>query len=140
MEFKTKFNFGEKVHQIWLDQKKQWVDCEFCSGSGVIVGSNDEERGCPVCYSRRGAYKVIGNEHSIQKVLTIGEIRVEARCDYTPGYDYVFDNYGPQEAYQKESYMCYESGIGSGTIWPADKLFHTEEEAQAECDRLNSAI
>ena len=37
------------------------------------------------------------------------------------------------------SYMCYETGIGSGTIHYEGSLYPTLEEAQAECENRNKA-
>ncbi|KKM60599.1 hypothetical protein LCGC14_1540170 [marine sediment metagenome] len=37
----------------------------------------------------------------------------------------------------KESYMCNETGVGSGSAWHLDRLFATPEEAQAEAERRN---
>lgn len=39
---------------------------------------------------------------------------------------------------KKEKYMCVETGIGGGRVWPVDKLFLTEEDALAECAIRNS--
>jgi hypothetical protein len=70
--------------------------------------------------------------------LTIGDICIRHRQFYR-GYDpdSTFDNYGPQDEERKEAYMCYETGIGSGSIHYVDTLWPTKEEAQTECDRRN---
>ena len=66
---------------------------------------------------------------SIRK-LTIGKISVEytgstsiamphenAKVLSYSGGSYVPSNYGPQEEAYKEVYMCYETGIGSGSLF-----------------------
>jgi len=137
MEFNTKFNFGDKVFQIWFLPEREWKDCGFCGGSGKIYGKDKSESTCPECYGRRGKDIEICKEWKVQNELTIGEIRIESKCEYKPDEESDFTNYGPQEEYYKEVYMCYETGIGSGTLHASDKLFYTEEEALEVCAKLN---
>lgn len=138
MDIKTKYNFGDKVQQIWMTKKTEFKKCSFCDGCGKIYGKDGNEKQCPQCYGRLGWDVQVGEGFAIEKELTIGEVRIEWKCDYKSDSDTPFDNYGDQTEYFKEVYMCYETGIGSGTLWPVERLFPTIEEAQAECDRLNS--
>jgi hypothetical protein len=138
MKIETKYNFGDKVYQIWNTRCKQWEKCSFCGGDGRIIGKDSKSVLCPECYGNKGRNIFIEEKYTIQKQLTIGQVKIKATGKYTTeDRDNFFDNYGDQEESYKESYMCYETGIGSGTVWPVDKLFPTEEEAQTECDRLN---
>jgi hypothetical protein len=68
--------------------------------------------------------------------LTIGQVRKEVT--FSPGIEgkSMFSNYAPQSG-DEEQYMCVETGIGSGTLHNADKLFRTKEEAETEASRLN---
>lgn len=68
--------------------------------------------------------------------MTIGQVRKEVTN--SPGVDgeEMFHNYMPQKS-DKEQYMCIETGIGSGTLHDADKLFRTKAAATAEAKRLN---
>jgi len=69
--------------------------------------------------------------------LTIAEIRIKTRAEDPVGIDPTFDNYGPQEGFYEEKYMCKETGVGSGTVHDGSTLWPSKEEAQAECDRRN---
>lgn len=136
MRINTKFNFKDKVFKIWFSNIKEWVPCGFCGGLGIIYGKDNVKKSCPECYDRKGSYTIKGKEWSVDCTLTIGEVRVEKRCKYADKYS-DFSNYGSQDKSYKEQYMCYETGIGSGTMWPVDVLFKTSDEAQAECDKRN---
>lgn len=136
MKIETKFNTGDVVHNIFYGQIREWEECGFCAGSGRVEGKNGESTTCPECYGRRGDNRVVKTEYTLKGTLTIGEVRVLYRCERKDA-DSVFDNYGPQEELKEETYMCYETGIGSGTLHNSDHLFSSAEEAQAECDRLN---
>lgn len=69
--------------------------------------------------------------------LTIGKVTVEITD--SPGMDdeETFDNYKPQRG-RKESYMCVETGIGSGTVYTLGEHIFTTREAceQANAERL----
>ena len=136
MKFNAKYNFKDVVHRITFSQKKHLVKCPFCDGVGRITGQNSDTRQCPECYGRP-QYEFEDSKWFVAETLTIGEVRVKARCEHKSEYDTIFDNYGDQSPHYEEEYMCYETGIGSGTIWSVDKIFPTAEEAQKECDRLN---
>ena len=137
MKIETKFNFCDEVIQIGNNKEQIWKPCEFCGGSGNITGSDKSNRLCPDCYGNKGKYEHLPTKWMISQNLTIGEMRIEHRCKCDDKFDSIFDNYGPQTESYKEQYMCYETGIGSGALWPADQLFYTKKEAQSECDRLN---
>ena len=135
MKLETKYNFGDTVFQIWRDFGKKWIECPFCAGEGRIFGKNKSMIFCPECDGRKGKFEQTAIKWSVQKKLTIGEIRTKSRCEHQQDSD--FDNYGNITEKYEEKYMCYESGIGSGTIWNVEVLFPTKKEAQTECDRLN---
>lgn len=138
MKFETQHNFGDVVYNIWRATERVFVPCAFCE-NGIIMGLGGSSRGCPECFGRKGEYVHKKLQWRIVGRLTIGEIRVEARAEDLQGFEpgTIFSNYGPQEGFYKESYMCKETGIGSGTIHRGDVLFKTKEAAQTECDRLN---
>ena len=63
------------------------------------------------------------------KELTVGRVGVE--ITYSEGIEgeNLFDNYKPQNNYT-ETYMCVETGIGSGSVYEAGKnIFHNKEMA-----------
>ena len=137
MEINTKFNFKDRVYGILKKQKREWVKCGFCGGEGRIKGINQKNRMCPDCYGQRGRHIDIGLGWEIEYILTIGEVRIEYRCAHESDEYTMFDNYGSQKEKYTEKYMCYETGIGSGTLHNADNLFSTETEALEECDKRN---
>jgi hypothetical protein len=137
MEINTKFNFKDRVYGILKKTKREWVKCGFCGGEGMIKGINQKDIRCPDCYGRRGHHIDIGLGWEIEYILTIGEIRIEYRCMHESDEDTMFDNYGSKKEKYKESYMCYETGIGSGSIHNADNLLATEKEALEECEKRN---
>ena len=61
----------------------------------------------------------------------IGRVSVEITDSKGIEGEEMFDNYKAQKSY-KESYMCVETGIGSGTLHDVDSLFSTESEAMEE--------
>ena len=139
MKFETQHSFGDGVYNIWRATEKTFVPCGFCV-DGRIIGKDGTSRHCPECMGRKGEHIYKNLQWRIVGQLTIGEIRVETRAEDQQGFEpsSIFDNYGPQKAHHKESYMCKETGIGSGSVHYVETLFKTEEEAQAECDRLNA--
>lgn len=61
--------------------------------------------------------------------LTISQIRVEfTNSPGRPG-EKTFDNYMPQKG-RKEHYMCVETGVGTGALYPVERLCASYEEAQ----------
>ena len=69
-----------------------------------------------------------GEDWTIKGPVTIGQVRVSITD--SPGIEgeEMFDNYKPQKEYE-ESYMCVETGIGSGAVISGDMTFHTEKQA-----------
>ncbi len=63
-------------------------------------------------------------------LVTIGRITIEHTDSKGRNGEELFDNYKPQKGY-KETYMCDETGIGSGSCWVAGKnIFATKEECE----------
>jgi len=141
MKLESKYNFKDTVFPVIPVNKHDFVSCAFCGGEGNIVGKDQKSRVCPECWGRGGNNTWISRDWRVGQSLTIGQIRIETRCDHKADEDdeyAFFDNYGDQKYYKKTEYMCYETGIGSGSYWNEDRLFFTKEEAQSECDKRNS--
>ena len=138
MIFETKFDMEDRVWLIRNQQVKVWIECKACGGTGKVVLCDDEPRSCPVCYGNCGKNEYHPSRWQVAERLTIGEIRIESRAEYSEGEDSDFDNFGHQKAKHEEVYMCRETGIGSGTLWQAENLFATREEAEAECEKRNA--
>lgn len=84
-----------------------------------------------------GRFDIRSSQFCISPAMLIGQIRIKhTDSPGIPGED-TFDNYMPQSDYE-ESYMCVESGIGSGSIFHSPDAFSTREEAQAEADKRNA--
>ena len=68
--------------------------------------------------------------------LTIGQVRVEVTdSDGIEGED-TFSNYMAKKG-TKEQYMCVETGIGTGTLHPAEQLFSSKAEAKQAAKNRN---
>ena len=118
--YEFKFSLGDKVFRVLHQYKNSYVDCDDCQGEKIVLPSG-KEMICPKC----GGKGCINNGqvmyYTPQKYsMTIGEQRVEINDEKV-----------------EESYMCRETGIGSGTVYIADKLFSSMEEAGKEAGRLN---
>ena len=139
MEIETKYDFGDRPYKINTEPKKSWKICPFCNGKGDTIGQDESSQTCPKCYGHKGKWIFGNNCMRVMGQLTIGEIKVQIRGEDpvgTPGHGGA-GNYGPQKAKYEETYMCKETGIGSGSLHNVSSLWPTEKEAQAECKRRN---
>jgi len=123
MKFESKYNLDDTVYTIWSNQKQNIVKCPTCEGKGSYTLKDSIERSCPECYGRKTKTIFEKESWKIQKTLTIGQIRIQET-----------------EEEKEIKYMCYETGIGSGTIYSEETLFATKEKAQKECDTINKGI
>lgn len=147
MQIPTKFELGQQVYRITRETVSEFEWCKFCDAEhttdilwrGQIRGADGSKKTCPECWGHGG--KKVNHQQEWQVYptpLTLGQVEVKYRKAYHAPTPSEFSNYGSQEALTEERYMAYETGIGSGSLWSADMLFATIEEAQAECDRLNA--
>ena len=137
MKFETKYSCGDIVYEIAYSTRRYEVACPACEGTGKVTLANGE-RMCPECYGRRTEWRHVDTEWHVTGALTVGEVRVSYRSEYTEGEDTIACNTGHQEEKYTEEYMCRETGIGSGRVYKLERLFPTLEDARAECDRLNA--
>jgi ssDNA-binding Zn-finger/Zn-ribbon topoisomerase 1 len=140
MIIESKFNFGDKVYPIQLMTEQIWIPCNACSGLGLITLKNNEEYHCPVCGGNKGK-----SEWQNKKWMLIDNFPEEVKKRYQKRGEWLYIPLTigkiDTECYPKEikiSYMCKETGIGSGTNWYETELFISREEAQAECDKRNA--
>ena len=136
MIIETTFDINDKVYSISQERRKEWVVCPACAGEGRVMLKDNQYRLCPECYGNKGKYIYLEMAWQVLKTLTIGHVRAEI-SNITPDE---FNNMGHFEegkTVQRNEYMAYETGIGSGTLWEEDILFRSLEEAQKECDRRN---
>jgi hypothetical protein len=139
MKLTTKYGIKDKVFKISRAYTKKYVECAACGGTGEVTLRNGI-RGCPECYGTKGSYLYGSEEWSVvNDTFTIGQVRVYVQNFKKSGF---FDNVGTYDKKSGESkkveYMCYETGIGSGSVHNEETLWPTHEEAQSECYRLNS--
>ena len=138
MELETKYSLNQPVWKIENKRKQVVADCPTCEGTGEVVINNTSPRGCPDCYGRctNSSWEptrwIVGG-----LPMKIGQVRCEVTSIEKTG---IFDNigvYNPDEIEQKIEYMCYETGVGSGTLHKEKDFFITKEETQTECDIRN---
>ena len=124
---KSKYKVGTKVWGIHQARKEVREDCPTCGGEGFSSFKTGGTISCNQCYGKCTIVKsfydkwVISYDYEhIVMPITVGMVRVEEFCDK-----------------KQVSYMCLETGVGSGRVWYEKLLWPSEEEALAECDRLN---
>lgn len=146
MKIETKFDLGQKVYRIGTTSERTKATCAKCAGTGACrVTFADLTAGtlrCDHCHGTGWVYVEPVAGWAVRGTDVIGQVRVqETRSDGLPGYEDWQSgqhNLGPRPYSYEEQYMLVGTGIGSGTIWPVAKLFASNEEALAECDRLNA--
>ena len=135
MVIETKYSPGERIVTIMRFVSSTSRQCDDCNGRGTIalrLGPGV----CPTCHGTRFIRHQDPPCWRVGKRLTIGQARVE--ITNSPDVETIFDNdYQPRSG-RCESYMCVETGIGSGQTYSVDLLWPTEAEAQGECDRRNA--
>jgi hypothetical protein len=137
MHIETKFSNGDNVFYATTRQERFEAPCYGgCDAGRLHIQGKDMTVACPDCYGR-GHIARTKAAPSAQR-LTIGEVRVEIAesngtdnqwggvLSYSGGSTET--NYSPKR-WRKESYMCVETGIGSGSIYDVEDLFVTEAEA-----------
>lgn len=133
METVTKYRLNDKVWLIRLKREQVKIPCATCNGQGHVTINNTPERSCPDCFMR--GYKTEWKEVAwhIESQMTIGKI---THAEWSILKTGTFDNigvYNPDSIETEIRYMCYETGIGSGTCYKEEDLIPTNEEAVAEC-------
>lgn len=113
-----KFNIGDKVYFSSADQRGNIIQCPDCLGSTEWKVTTPEgkefQTNCGTCsqgYHSTGTVKEWCCTPSA-RCLTIGSIRIDTADTNKP-----------------ISYMCIETGVGSGSVYYEDKLFLTEKDA-----------
>jgi len=116
-----KFVKGQKVWDSWPVSRNKALQCPDCFGAhkwkAISPAGQEYEMNCPRCASSYHSYGQISLTYSeyvaASRMLTIGSIRIDTESDHPV------------------SYMCVETGVGSGTIHYEEHLFATEAEALA---------
>ena len=120
MDIKPKFDIGDQVFCARVIWGETSVECPDCLGTAewkVTCPSGEEFKvRCNTCvsgYYSSGKVKIYKDQEYI-KILTVGSIRIDTN-----------------EKARPVSYMCVETGIGSGSIYYEENLFKTIEDAKA---------
>ena len=123
--FEPPFKIGDRIYYAHLGYGSKWVPCAFCAATGWITGAGGDQRQCPDCYGRRGKEQSLPHRWRVaDRRLTVGMIEMKHRGS---------------TGQTLWSYMCYETGIGSGSVYRDGYCFATEARAQAFCDAQNLA-
>lgn len=119
----TKFDIGDIVwHAVTVTEKRQHT-CPDCLGSrnwkAVSPSGGEFDVPCPRCTVNYQSDQSLSLAYTVMapsaRRLTVGQIKASTAT----GDDYDAGN----------SYMCLETGIGSGSIYREHDLFATEAEA-----------
>lgn len=117
-----KFNIGDKVYRASTKCGQETVQCPDCLGSGLwsvkAPSGYEGETKCPRCSGRKALRKQFQSEAEVTP-LTIGSVRMD-----TNDKNSMF------------SYMCEETGVGSGSVYRESQLFSSHEEATEEAEAL----
>lgn len=124
----TKFSIGETVWYAGTVVEAKRHPCPDCKGARVwktvSPAGNEYSFSCPRCTASYTSYNNLCLSYSAHvptaRSLTIGSVR--------------HDSHRPET-----TYMCAETGVGSGSVYSEDRLFHTEGEA-LECATALAAV
>ena len=119
MIIKTKYKLGDITYKIFDYAEKSFVNCSACNGTGKVALEGTKYK-CPKCYGFIGEWVFSESKWRIVGAHTIGQVRAEITREDL-----------------KITYMCEETGIGSGTVHYEDSLFPDRNSAQKECDKRN---
>lgn len=108
MDITTRFSLGDKVDALVQRRVRVFEDCQRCEGSGSMYTADGVlvER----CWTCGGdghtSHMTSSNEWYVdQYAITISLVEVRVRAEQVT-----------------ESYMCHETGVGSGTNWRGENL------------------
>jgi hypothetical protein len=127
MAIETKFQIGDVVHFATTVEEVGQLPCPDCRDTrkwqAISPGGRGYTFACPRCSNRYASHHELSlrfNEHKpCARRLTIGSIR-----------------YDSSDAECPVSYMCVETGVGSGSIFPERRLFTLEADAIAHASAM----
>lgn len=120
----TKFSLGDVVYYASTTIERKQHPCPDCLGTkkwkAISPAGSEYEFSCPRCWAHYSPADELSLDYSIyvptSRRLTIGSVRTDSA--------------------DKTSYMCIETGVGSGNIYDEDRLFSTEDEALVAAQAL----
>lgn len=143
MELETKFGIGDEVWNVWDRPRREVEKCSVCGAAGKVrVLGSEELVSCPKCYGKGEAEsgETYVEHVVVHAAMTVGKVTVavEGPTYGDPGRagatssSIDTSNMGPRSYKREETYMCVETGVGSGRVYHAHNLFATRAEAEAE--------
>lgn len=123
---KTKYEIGDKVYRAGTYSMLKKHPCPDCKGvrtwTAISRVGIEYEIPCPRCtasfqFNSELSLSYNWREPTVSK-LTIGSVRTDSADEYPI------------------SYMCVETGVGSGSIYYEHELFSTDEEALVAAEAL----
>lgn len=115
MNITTKYSIGDKLWigvTRWIDKSVKCPECEHGYITVTLKSGESNHVKCPKCYGRNRF--PAWDYHPIVQEVTIGSVR--------------YDSHEIPE--QQVSYMCVETGVGTGSIWYEPLLHLTQAEAE----------
>lgn len=119
-----RFEIGQQVWHVRISTKTEQYPCPDCDGTKVWFALTAACEHLPVQCARCSLFSPLGNKlpslayfHKIMSVepLTIGAYQVRSDLDTN----------------RQVSYMCRETGVGTGSVYYESDLYPTEQEAAA---------
>lgn len=126
MDIKSRYSIGDVVWGVSRVRTVKKAPCPDCLGthtwSARSPRGGDYTFNCPRCSTAYPPYAHLRLDYpqweGLVQRFTVGSVRVDTNDEDNP-----------------ITYMCQETGVGSGQIHREAYLFLTQEEAQAEADR-----
>jgi hypothetical protein len=141
----TKFSLGDQVWKIQPTTEMIKLPCRFCHGRGWLdaKGANEESRlvKCPECDINATVTLGSWPQWRVEpEALRIGMIGLKVFDRKGEDNHHRADNMNPARVLRdhesdEETYMCWETGIGSGSVHYVEDLFATPEEAEEEAEQ-----
>lgn len=121
-----KYAIGQTVYLASTFQTKKQHPCPDCKGQRTWIAvsrAGDEfEFGCPRCGGGYRSDDVLSLDYITHvrstRPLTIGSVRINTDDEH------------------QVTYMCKETGVGSGNIWDEGQLYPTQLQAEEAADAL----
>lgn len=121
----TRYAVGDTVYRAGMITENRRHPCPDCLDTGkwkaASPAGSDYEFSCPRCTARYRSDDSLSLDYSVYvphvTKLTVGSVRVDT-----------------SDPTRSPSYMCVETGVGSGSVYYEGELFPTEAEALSSAD------
>jgi len=131
MNLVSKFNLGDRVWRLDIRDRVEAETCPQCAGTGSIKSYDLKYTyTCRAHDCNRGKVNVRVFDAATPAPMTIGQVTIVERDR---------DRADQWHKQREETYMCKETGVGSGSVWDVDKLYASDEEANAAAAGITRA-